>query len=255
MSLQTSQCTSTGQRALQTSCALCSRWGCWCTQHDCTVQQAERVGLLQGTLSWVRVVSKMTKTLLCGAWVSWWKGSGLLSCGLDEFKHLSIVWRFPWSMRNKLQGWCKCCSNDQICFAKSRVQYMHATQACRVVRYGLITVCTVFAKNTACYHNCHAVFYRNYSKIRYGAKLALPVQKWPQKGLSTPNFPIFAPQCAPFMCWRHTMLPRTTLRLGWGCSSLGKGPSSGLHGNLNSDAVLDSWSIICVLFINNGISK
>jgi hypothetical protein len=44
---------------------------------------------------------------------------------------------------------------------------------------------------TAYYRNCHTVLYRNYGKIRYGvrygAKLALPVQKWPQKGLSAPN--------------------------------------------------------------------
>ena len=46
--------------------------------------------------------------------------------------------------------------------------------------------------------------YRNYGNllcgVRYGAKLALSVQKRPQKGLSTPEPPIFAPQCAPLMC-------------------------------------------------------
>ena len=57
--------------------------------------------------------------------------------------------------------------------------------------------------------------------VQYGAKLALPVQKWPQNGLSAPKPPIFAPQCAPPMCCRHTMLPWTTLRLGWGRISSG----------------------------------
>jgi hypothetical protein len=99
----------------------------------------------------------------------------------------------------------------------------------------------------------------NYGKIRYGvrngAMLALPVHLWPQKGLSTPKPPIFAPQCAPPMCWHHTMLPWTTLRLGWGCISSGEGPSSGLLGNSKLDAVLDFWLLIYVLFILNGCKK
>jgi len=70
----------------------------------------------------------------------------------------------------------------------------------------------------------------NYGKllygVRYGAKLALPVQKWPQKGLSTSKSVIFAPRCAPLMCWRRTMLPWMTPRLGWGCISLGAGTAS-----------------------------
>jgi hypothetical protein len=54
---------------------------------------------------------------------------------------------------------------------------------------------------------------------------------------------------------QHTMLPWTNLMLGWGCISLGKGPSSGLHGNSKSDAVLESWLIICDSFIINGCKK
>ena len=91
--------------------------------------------------------------------------------------------------------------------------------------------------------------------VWYGAKLALPVQKWPQNGLSAPKPPIFAPQCASPMCWRHTMLPWMTLGLGWGCISSGKGPSSGLRGNSKSDAGLDSLSIICVSFTYNCCTK
>ena len=65
-----------------------------------------------------------------------------------------------------------------------------------------------------------------------------------KNGLSTSNPLILAPRCAPPMCWRHTMLLWTTLRLGWGCISSGEGPSSGLHGNSETDAVLDSCPII-----------
>jgi len=36
------------------------------------------------------------------------------------------------------------------------------------------------------------------------------------------------------------MLPWMTLRLGWGCISSGEGPSSGLHGNLKKDTVIDT---------------
>ena len=55
--------------------------------------------------------------------------------------------------------------------------------------------------------------------------------------------------------WRHTMLPWTTLRLGWGCISSGEGPSCGFHGNSKSDAILDSWLAISVLFMNNCCKK
>jgi len=70
-----------------------------------------------------------------------------------------------------------------------------------------------------------------------------------------PNTSHFHLEHAPLTCWRHTMLPWTTLRLDWGCISSGEGPSSGLHGNSNSGAVLDSWLIICVLFVNNCCKK
>jgi hypothetical protein len=74
------------------------------------------------------------------------------------------------------------------------------------------------------------VIYRNYSNIlygvRYGGKLALPVKKWPQEGLSTPKPPIFAPQCGPLMCWRHTMLPWTTRGCVKAASARGKGPAA-----------------------------
>ena len=36
-----------------------------------------------------------------------------------------------------------------------------------------------------------------------------------------------------------------------GLHQLGEGPSSGLHGQSESDALLGSWLIICVLFIND----
>ena len=55
--------------------------------------------------------------------------------------------------------------------------------------------------------------------------LALPVQSWPQKGLSAPNTSHFHLQHAPLMCWRHTMLSWTTW--GWvgAASAQGKGPA------------------------------
>jgi len=55
--------------------------------------------------------------------------------------------------------------------------------------------------------------------------LALPVQSWPQKGLSAPNTSHFHLQHAPLVCWRHTMLSRTTRRLGRGASAWQKGPA------------------------------
>ena len=84
---------------------------------------------------------------------------------------------------------------------------MGCAQACAsmVRRYGTIrTVRTVFSYNTAYKRILVTVVYRLDGKIwysvRYGAKLALPVQKWPQNGLSALKPPIFAPRCAPLMC-------------------------------------------------------
>jgi len=62
-----------------------------------------------------------------------------------------------------------------------------------------------------------------------------------------PNTSHFHLKHTPLMRWRHTMLPWTTLRLGWGCISSGEGPSSGLHGNSKSDIVNDPWIINSVL--------
>ena len=71
--------------------------------------------------------------------------------------------------------------------------------------------------------------------VRYGAMLALPVWKWPLHRVeSTPKPLIFAPQCAPPMCWCHTLLLWTTLRLGWACISSGEGPSSGVWAEIGA---------------------
>jgi hypothetical protein len=91
--------------------------------------------------------------------------------------------------------------------------------------------------------------YRVRYGVRYGAKLALQVQFWPLNWPLRPNTSHFHLQHTPLMCWRHTMLPWTTLRLGWGCISSGEGPSSGLHGNSKSDAVLDSWLVMGISWI------
>jgi hypothetical protein len=68
-----------------------------------------------------------------------------------------------------------------------------------------------------------------------------------------PSTSHFHLQHAPLMCWRHTMLPWTTLRLDWGCISSGEGPSSGLHGNSKSNALLVSWCYF--VFISNSCKK
>jgi hypothetical protein len=65
----------------------------------------------------------------------------------------------------------------------------------RRVRYSTMsTVRIVILSKTAYFRILVTVLYRLDDKIgcgvRYGAKLALPVQKWPQKGLSTPKNPI-----------------------------------------------------------------
>ena len=91
--------------------------------------------------------------------------------------------------------------------------------------------------------------------VRYGAKLALPVQKWHQKGLSTPEPPIFSPPSVLLPCADAT---QCFTKRPWGCvgaASARGGPSRGLHGSSKSDAVLDSWLIICVLFIHNCCKK
>jgi len=85
--------------------------------------------------------------------------------------------------------------------------------------------------------------------VRYGAKLALPVQKWPQNGLSGPTPPIFTSSML-LLCADATQC-LNDLEAGLGLYSSGEGPGSGLHGNSKSDAVLHSCSIICVVFINN----
>jgi len=84
-----------------------------------------------------------------------------------------------------------------------------------------------------------------------GTASAILASEWPLR----PNTSHFHLPHAPLMCWRHTMLPWTTLGLGWGCISSGEGPSSGLHGNSKSDAVHDSWLITCVLLITNCCKK
>jgi len=84
-----------------------------------------------------------------------------------------------------------------------------------------------------------------------GTASAILASEWPLH----PNTSHLHLPHAPLMCWRHAMLPWTTLRLGWGCISSGEEPNSGLHGNSKSDAVLDSWLIICVLFMRNCCKK
>ena len=61
--------------------------------------------------------------------------------------------------------------------------------------------------------------------------------------------PISPPACSPYELTPHNASlnnPEAGLEL----HQLGEGPSSGLHGNSKSDTVLDSCSIISVLFIN-----
>jgi hypothetical protein len=116
---------------------------------------------------------------------------------------------------------------------------------CTVSRYGTIrTVRTVLLKKDGVL----AYFADRYG-VRYGAKLALPVQKWPQNGLFAPKPSIFtsrmllscvdATQCFPGQPW------------GWveAASARGKGPAVACMETQKSDAVLDSCSTICILFM------
>jgi len=80
-------------------------------------------------------------------------------------------------------------------------------------------------------------------RCQAGTASAKMASEWPLRP-TTSHFR--SPVCSS-QCWRHTMLPWTTLRLGWGCVTSGEGPSSGLHGNSKSDAVLDALLKICVL--------
>ena len=90
------------------------------------------------------------------------------------------------------------------------------------------------------------MIYRNYGNflygVRYGAKLALPMQNWPQKGLSTPTPPIFTSSMLLLRADATELLPWMTLRLGWGCISSGEGPSSGLQGN--SKVGRSTWFLV-----------
>jgi len=110
---------------------------------------------------------------------------------------------------NKDQNIALCCSAC-VCFILSSqnikplyillmlpLKEMYINQACAqtVRRYGTMsTVRTVFLKKTAYFRILTTVFYCPDGKIRYcvryGAKLALPVQFWPQNGLSAPTPPI-----------------------------------------------------------------
>ena len=95
---------------------------------------------------------------------------------------------------------------------------MHANQACQVVRYGMITVCTVrtvlvqLRRTTVIVTPYFTVITVNYGTV-YGTVPSWHCQcKNGLRKASLPQTPpIFAPQCAPPMCWRHTMLPWTTL--------------------------------------------
>jgi len=75
--------------------------------------------------------------------------------------------------------------------------------------------------------------------------------EWP---LRPKHLPFPPPACSPYELTPHNASlndPDAGLEL----HQLGEGPSSGLHGNSKSDAVLDSWLIICVLFITNCCKK
>jgi hypothetical protein len=76
-------------------------------------------------------------------------------------------------------------------------------QGCCSTVYGTVYGNTVrYGKNVFCriFENWHRIYGKIRYGERYGAKLALPVQIWPQNGLSAPKPPIFAPRCAPPMC-------------------------------------------------------
>ena len=80
-----------------------------------------------------------------------------------------------------LQGKQGCCST------------VYGTVYGNTVRYGKTNFYRIF-------ENWHRIYGKIRYGERYGAKLALPVQKWPQNGLSAPKPPILAPRCAPPMC-------------------------------------------------------
>jgi hypothetical protein len=72
----------------------------------------------------------------------------------------------------------------------------HDTGLCtdsQTVRYYEYGMDCLFVKDGV-FSNFGDLYYRLNGTIRYGvrygAKLALPVQKWPQKGLSSPTLPI-----------------------------------------------------------------
>ena len=111
---------------------------------------------------------------------------------------------------------------------------MYIEQACRVVRYGTITVCTVrtvlvklrrttvivtpyFTVITVKYGTVYGTVPSWHCQCKNGLRKASPPQHFP--------FP-------PPACSSHVLTPH-----------LGEGPSSGLLGNSKSDAVLDSWLI------------
>jgi hypothetical protein len=83
-------------------------------------------------------------------------------------------------------------SSDCVAY---RAVAVRCTVRCTVIQYGTVrTFFTVFLKIGTVYT------VRIRYGVRYGAELALPVQKWPQNGLFAPKPPIFAPRCAPPMC-------------------------------------------------------
>ena len=69
-----------------------------------------------------------------------------------------------------------------------------------------------------------------------------------ERPLRPKHLPFPPPACSPYELTPHNASlndPDAGLEL----HQLGEGPSSGLHGNSKSDAVLDSCPIICVLFM------
>ena len=83
-------------------------------------------------------------------------------------------------------------------------------------------------------------------RVRYGAKLTLPVQKWPQKGLTTPTPPISTSSMPP-LCADATQCFPERLR-GWvgPASARGKGLAVACMETQKSNAVLDFWSITII---------
>ena len=75
-----------------------------------------------------------------------------------------------------------------------------------------------------------------------------------ERPLRPKQLPFPPPACSPYELMPHNASlndPEAGLEL----HQLREGPSSGLHGNSKSDAVLDSWLIICVLFTTNCCKK